>query len=81
MSLAFVSGVAPVLPVAAPQLRGSAAPKGSASGAVGGLLLGGVVGAAVAPKAVRRAFDPSAQVGVTKPLGFFDPAGFCKERR
>lgn len=25
------------------------------------------------------AFDPSAEVGVTEPLGFFDPAGFCKD--
>eukprot|EP00435_Cladocopium_sp_Y103_P038508 s2025_g10.t1 len=25
------------------------------------------------------AFDPSAEVGVTAPLGFFDPAGFCKD--
>lgn len=23
-------------------------------------------------------FDPAAQIGVTAPLGFFDPAGFCK---
>ena len=24
-----------------------------------------------------QAFDPSTQVGATRPLGFFDPAGFC----
>lgn len=24
-------------------------------------------------------FDPAAQIGVTAPLGFFDPAGFCKK--
>eukprot|EP00443_Scrippsiella_acuminata_P004844 CAMPEP_0115221190 /NCGR_PEP_ID=MMETSP0270-20121206/27836_1 /TAXON_ID=71861 /ORGANISM="Scrippsiella trochoidea, Strain CCMP3099" /LENGTH=114 /DNA_ID=CAMNT_0002635271 /DNA_START=69 /DNA_END=409 /DNA_ORIENTATION=+ len=26
-----------------------------------------------------RAFDASAQPGVTPPLGFFDPAGICKD--
>jgi len=39
-----------------------------------------------APPAVSEAeaeappppFDPSKQLGVTAPLGFFDPAGFCK---
>jgi len=25
------------------------------------------------------AFDPAEQVGVTQPLGYFDPAGFCKK--
>ena len=32
-----------------------------------------------ARKTVACKFSPEAQVGVTEPLGFFDPAGFCKD--
>merc|ERR1719359_2484842 len=34
-----------------------------------------------APAAAQppAAFDPAKEPGVTAPLGFFDPAGFCKE--
>lgn len=32
-----------------------------------------------APGAEKPDFDPAAQIGVTQPLGFFDPAGFCKK--
>ena len=30
-------------------------------------------------KTVACRFSPEAQIGVTEPLGFFDPAGFCKD--
>jgi len=42
---------------------------------------GGMVGGDAARPAVERMpeFDPSTQVGVTAPLGFFDPLGFCKK--
>jgi len=34
--------------------------------------------AAAEAEAPPPPFDPSKQLGVTAPLGFFDPAGFCK---
>jgi len=68
-------------------LRGSTAVK--AESGFSTALVSATTGAAVlsfvgakkpaARKTVACKFSPEAQVGVTEPLGFFDPAGFCKD--
>ena len=71
-------------------LRGSTAVKAeSGFSAYSALAVSATTGAAVlsfvgakkpaARKTVACRFSPEAQIGVTEPLGFFDPAGFCKD--
>mmetsp|Transcript_36376 Transcript_36376/g.81205 ORF Transcript_36376/g.81205 Transcript_36376/m.81205 type:complete len:431 (+) Transcript_36376:70-1362(+) len=73
-------------------LRGAPSPAAAAStqahsalpSACAVAVLGAAAASATAAKkparaaVVCQAFDPSAQVGATAPLGFFDPAGFTK---
>ena len=70
-------------------LRGSTAVKAESGFSTYSALASATTGAAVlsfvgakkptARKTVACKFSPEAQVGVTEPLGFFDPAGFCKD--
>jgi len=81
---------APALRAAAAQPAAQAAAQPAAAAVAGpwtvATLVGvgaGLAAAAGRRKAVRRAkggaFDPSAQVGATAPLGYWDPAGFCSD--
>ncbi|CAJ1413917.1 unnamed protein product [Effrenium voratum] len=75
---AFVPGVAgpAVSNEAGASLRGAAAgPAPQGSGSV--LPLMGLIG--VGKGGGSPSFDPSTQIGAMDPLGFFDPAGFCKK--
>jgi len=82
--------VAPGASHAVTSLRGSTAVKAESSfSTYSALAVSATTGAAVmgfvgtkkptARKTVARKFSPEAQIGVTEPLGFFDPAGFCKD--
>jgi len=82
--------VAPGASHAVTSLRGSTAVKAeSGFSSYSALAVSATTGAAVlsfvgtkkptARKTVACKFSPEAQIGVTEPLGFFDPAGFCKD--
>ncbi|CAE7256424.1 Pol [Symbiodinium sp. CCMP2592] len=82
--------VAPGASHTATSLRGSTAVKAESSfSTYSALAATATTGAAVmsfvgmkkptARKTVACKFSPEAQIGVTEPLGFFDPAGFCKD--
>jgi len=74
---------------AAAAAKGAAAMKGATAAktaVAGAKAAGGSVGTGAAlgkePEKVAEEkpdFDPAAQIGITQPLGFFDPAGFTKK--
>jgi len=69
---------------AAVAAKGAAAAKAAAAGAkaaAGSVGTGAALGREpeAAPAAEVPTFDPANELGVTQPLGFFDPAGFTKK--
>ncbi|CAE7286064.1 FCPF [Symbiodinium sp. CCMP2592] len=60
-------------------LRGSTAVKAESGFSTSALAISATTGAAVLSFVGAKKFSPEAQIGVTEPLGFFDPAGFCKD--
>ena len=51
---------------------------GAAAAGAGSLTKGGKEGVA-GTETPKPSFDPSVQIGAMPPLGYFDPAGFCKK--
>lgn len=92
-ALAAPAFLAPSTSSPASQLRGAevshSAPKTTQSSTAAAGVLGAAAVTAIASFVTGKrptraagavqcqAFDPSTQVGATRPLGFFDPAGFC----
>jgi len=87
ISQAFVPSVSGPVVNGVSNLRGMAAQTAPSHGFGAtlplGLLAAGAAGTAGAvagrSRMVRPAFDPSKQVGAMPPLGYFDPAGLCKD--